>query len=448
MSTVETLDKLERRITISIPRDEVQAEVDKQLKIRARTARAPGFRPGKVPLKMVAAQYEPEIRANILHEKIDAAFTTTTNDNSLRVAGHPRIEHKTGDGVPETHFAFDAIFEVYPEVKVGDLSAMTLEKYSTDITDAEVDDTIMVLRKRQAHFHVRGEQGEHGDGGPDTSAQNGDMVIIDFAGTIDGNEFEGGKTEGYAFVLGEGQMLPEFEQAVLGMRAGETKTFPLTFPENYHGKDVAGKTAEFKVSVSKTEWPHLPEIDADFIKSMGVASGELSDLREEIRANLVRESDTRVKSKNKDSVMEALLAAVDFDVPNALVEREIDNLFELTRQNMAQNGQDPSSLNVPRALFNRQAERRVRLGLIVGELIDQNKLKAEPEQVRAQIESIASSYQEPQMIVNYYYGDRNRLAEVESMVLEDNIVNYVLGKAQVTEKVLPFKELMSPGATA
>lgn len=447
MATVETLEKLERRITISLPRDEVQTEVDKQLKIRARTAKAPGFRPGKVPLKMVAAQYEPEIRANVLNNKIHEIFSATASDNNLRVAGFPRIEAKTDD-VPENHVAFHAIFEVYPEVTLGDMSQLEIEKIKTDITDAEIDSTIDVLRKRQAHFHPRGEQGAHGDGGPDQSAQKGDMVTIDFLGTIDGVEFEGGKSEGFAFVLGEGQMLEGFDAAIPGMKIGESKKFPLTFPENYHGKDVAGKTAEFTVKLNQVEWAHMPEVDADFVKALGIASGEVSALRDEIRDNLVRESDTRIKSTNKDNVMDALEKLAQFDLPKALVEQEIENLMEMARQNMAQRGQDMSKVNIPPAIFTAQAERRVRLGLILADLVKLHNLNASPEQMRAQVEDLAKSYQDPQMVINYYYGNKERMDEVASMVLEENVMNYVLTQAKVTEKTIPFNELMGQKAAA
>lgn len=445
MATVETLEKLERRITISIPRDVVQTEVEKQIKVRARTAKAPGFRPGKVPMKMVAAQYEPEIRANVLNNKIHEVFSATAAENNLRVAGYPRIEAKTDD-VPETHIAFHAIFEVYPEVKLGDLTQLEIEKIKTDITEAEVDSTLEVLRKRQTHYHPRGDQGDHGDGGADLSAKNGDRVTVDFRGTIDGVEFDGGQSEGFTFVLGEGQMLPEFEAAALGMTPGESKKFPLSFPADYHGKDVAGKTAEFTIMLTQVEWAHMPEVNADFVKSMGIASGEVSDLRKEIHENLIRESEARVKSTNKDKVMAALEKAAEFDLPKALVEQETHNLLEMARQNMAQRGQDPSKLNLPPEIFAPQAERRVRLGLILGDLVKLHDLKASPDQVRAQVESLAKSYQDPQMVINYYYGDKNRMEEVESMVLEDNVMAYVLGQAKVTEKVVSFNDLMEQQA--
>ncbi|RJX32625.1 MAG: trigger factor [Oxalobacter sp.] len=443
MATVETLDKLERRITINIPRDEVKTEVDKRLKARARTAKAPGFRPGKVPMKMIEAQFGHDITTSVLEQKIHEVFSTSASANNLRVAGYPRIEIKTGSELLETHYAFNATFEVYPEFSMGDLSALAIEKVKVDIDESEVDNTINVLRKGRAEFHARGVQGKYGDGGSDISAHNGDMVTINFNGTIDGVEFEGGKSEGYAFVLGDGQMLPAFETAVLGMRVGEEKKFPLTFPADYHGKDVAGKTAEFTVSVSQIEWPHLPEVDAEFVKSLGLASGEVSDMRAEIRDSLVRESETRLKAINKQNVLDALNKAATFDVPKALVDQEVNQLIEMAKTSIAQMGRDPLNSKLPVELFTEQAERRVRLGLILGDLVEANQLKATPEQIRAQVEALAKSYQDPQMVINYYYGDKNRMAEVESMVLEDNVVNHVLDKASVTDKTMPFEELMA-----
>jgi trigger factor len=446
MAPVETLEKLERRITISIPRDEVQSEVDKLLQVRARTAKAPGFRQGKVPMKMVAAQHEHEIRANVLHEKIGAVFSATASEHNLRVAGYPRIDAKLGDDVPATHIAFHATFEVYPEIKIGDLSVVEIEKAITEIAESEIEKTVNILRKRQAHYHVKGEKGEHGDGGPDQTAQSGDRVTIDFVGTLEGVEFPGGKADDYAFILGEGQMLPEFETAITGMRVGDVKKFPLPFPEDYQSADVAGKTAEFTVTLKKLEWAHMPEIDADFVKALGIESGDVNLMRADINDNLVRESDIRLKELNKNHVMDALLKVAEFDVPKALVDQEIEHLVKMMRQNMAQNGMDPANLSLPPEVFAPQADRRVRLGLILGDLVKKHDLKATAEQIRAKVESLAKSYQDPEMVINYYYGDSNRIAEVESLVVEDNVLNFVLGQAKIKEKMVPFSELMSQKA--
>lgn len=269
---------------------------------------------------------------------------------------------------------------------------------------------------------------------------------MDFVGKIDGVEFAGGKAEDFAFVLGEGRMLPEFEAATLGLRSGESKTFPLSFPADYHGKDVAGKTAEFTVTLKKLEWAHLPEVDAEFAKSLGVDDGDLVKMRADIKENLEREVKGRVKAKTKDSVMDALVKAVEFDVPKSLVEQDGQRLAEMTRQDMAQRGMNVADVPFPPELFTVQAERRVRLGLILAELVKANNLQATAEQIKAQVEDFAQSYEDPQQVVKYYFSDRNRLAEVEALVLEENVVNYVLGKSKVTDKVLPFDELMGNNA--
>jgi trigger factor len=445
-TAVETLEKLERRMTITLPLADVKAEVEKRLKIRARTAKAPGFRPGKVPMKMVAQQYGYQVETEVLNDKVGRAFNDAAAENNLRVAGFPRIEPKTGAG--EDVVAFDATFEIYPEVKIGDLSGAEVEKVTSAVTDAEIDKTIDILRKQRVHFHVKGEQGAHGDGGADQSAQNGDRVTIDFVGKIDGVEFQGGKAEDFPFVLGEGRMLPEFEAAVLGLKVGESKTFPLTFPEDYHGKDVAGKTAEFTITVKKVEWAHLPEVDAEFAKSLGIADGDLAKMRDDIKTNLEREVNNRVKSKTKDSVMNALIKVAELDVPKALIEQDVDRLVEMTREDMAQRGMNVKDMPFPRELFTAQAERRVRLGLILAEVVKANNLEATADQVKAQVEDFAQSYEDPQQVLKYYYSDRRRLAEVEALVLEENVVNYVLGKAKVTEKPVSFDELMGNNAQA
>jgi trigger factor len=441
-TAVETLNKLERRITITLPLADVQSEVEKRLKIRARTAKAPGFRPGKVPMKMVAAQYGFQVENEVLNDQVGRAFASATNENNLRVAGFPKIEPKADDAVPEGSVVFDATFEVYPEVKIGDLAAAEVEKTKAEVSDAEIDKTIDILRKQRVHYHAKGEQGAHGDGGSDQTAQNGNRVTVDFTGTIDGVEFQGGKANDYAFVLGEGRMLAEFEAATIGLKVGESKVFSLAFPADYHGKDVAGKNAEFTITLKKIEWAHLPEVDAEFAKSLGVENGDMAKMREDIKLNLEREVGARVKAKNKDSVMEALIKAAELDVPKALVDQDTQRLIEMTRQDMQQRGMNVKDMALPAELFTAQAERRVRLGLILAEIVKQNNLQATPEQVKAQVEDFAQSYEDPQQVLKYYFGDRQRLAEVEALVLEENVVNYVLGQAKVTEKTVAFDDLM------
>ncbi|NIA56094.1 trigger factor [Massilia sp. TW-1] len=444
-TAVENLGKLERRLTLSFPLSDVRTEVEKRLKRQAKTARAPGFRPGKVPMKMVAAQYGYQIESDVLNDKVGQAFSNAASEAQLRVAGMPKIEPK--QDAPEGMLAFDATFEVYPEVSLPELANVEIETVKTEVTDAEIDKTIDILRKQRVHYHTKGEAGEHGDGGEPVAA-NGDRVTVDFVGVIDGVEFPGGKAEDYAFVLGEGRMLPEFEAATVGLKVGEAKTFPLAFPEDYHGKDVAGKTAEFTITLKKLEWAHLPEVDAEFAKSLGIEDGSIEKMREDIKVNLEREVNARIKARNKEAVMDALVKHTEMDVPKVMIEQDSERLAEQTRQDMAQRGMDVKSLPFPADLFATKAERRVRLGLILSQLVQENNLQATQEQVKAQIEDFSQSYEDPKEVLKYYYSDRRRLGEVEALVLEENVVNYVLGKAKVTTKDIAFDELMGSVAQA
>jgi len=447
-TAVETLDKLERRLTITLPVADVKAEVEKRLKVRARTVKAPGFRPGKVPMKMVAAQYGYQVETEVLNDKVGRAFNEAANENNLRVAGFPRIEPKATAEADAEALVFDATFEVYPEVKVGELSAAEVEETSVEISEAEIDKTIEILRKQRVHYHTKGEQSAHGDGGADLTAQNDDRVTIDFSGKIDGVEFAGGQATDFVYVLGEGRMLPEFEAATIGLKIGEQKVFPLAFPADYHGKDVAGKTAEFTITLKKLEWAHLPEVDAEFAKSLGVEDGNIEKMRADVKQNLQREVGSRAKAKTKDSVMDALIKVCEFELPKALVDQDVQRLIESARADMTARGMKVKDMPFPPELFTAQAERRVRLGLILADVVKAHNLQATPEQVRTQVEEFAEAYEDPKQVVKYYYSDRRRLAEVEALVLEENVVNYVLGQAKVTKKSVAFDELMGNNAQA
>ncbi|MFC5512558.1 trigger factor [Massilia jejuensis] len=444
-TAVETLDKLERRLTITFPLSDVRSEVEKRLKKQAKTAKAPGFRPGKVPLKMVAAQYGYQIESDVLNDRVGRAFNDAANENGLRVAGFPKIEPK--EDAAEGMLSFDATFEVFPEVVIGDLSSVEVETVAADVSDAEIDKTIDILRKQRVHYHTKGEAGEHGDGGEPVAA-DGDRVTVDFVGVIDGVEFSGGKADDYAFVLGEGRMLPEFEAATVGLKVGESKTFPLAFPEDYHGKDVAGKTAEFTITLKKLEWAHMPAVDEEFAKSLGIEDGSIEKMRADIKMNLEREVSARVKARNKEAVMDALVKVTGMDVPTVMIQQDAERLAEQTRQDMTQRGMDVKNMPFPTELFAEKAERRVRLGLILSQLVADNNLQATQEQVKAQIEDFAQSYEDPKEVLKYYYSDRRRLSEVEALVLEENVVNYVLGKAKVSTKAVAFDELMGSNPQA
>lgn len=444
---VEELGKLERRLSISLALADIEKEVDARLKRLSRTIKMAGFRPGKVPLKIVAKQYGFQVQSDVLNERVGSAFNKAIEEHHLRVAGSPNIAPRSGDKSPEGEVAFDATFEVYPEVKIGDLSAIEVEVPQTEAGEAEVEKTLEILRKQRVHYHARGETSEHGDGGVKKAVEGDDRVTVDFEGTIGGLPFEGGSASGFTFVLGEGRMLAEFEAAVRGMQPGESKLFDLTFPSDYHGKDVAGKAAQFKLTLRTVEWPHIPEVDAAFAQSLGIEDGDLAKMRADIHANLQREIKKRIFARTKDNVMDALLKAADLEIPKALVENESARLMETTRQDLRQRGMKVEDVPFPAELFKTQAERRVRLGLIVADLVKTRSLAAKPEQIKSHVEDLAKSYENPTEVVRWYYSERKRLAEIEALVLEENVVNYVIGQVKTKSTPVAFDDLMG-SATA
>lgn len=430
--TVETLDKLERKMTLTLPVNAIQSEVDARLKKLARTVKMDGFRPGKVPMSVVTQRYGYSVHFEVMNDKVGEAFAAAANEAKLRVAGQPKITEK--EGAPDGELAFDAVFEVYPEVKIDDLSGAEVEKTSTEVTDAAIDRTLDILRKQRRTFAQRAQ---------DAAVQDGDRVTVDFEGKIDGEPFEGGKAEDFQFMVGEGQMLKEFEEAVRGMKTGESKTFPLAFPADYHGKDVAGKTADFMVTVKKVEAANLPEISEAFAKSLGIADGTVEALRADIRKNLEREVKFRLLARNKQAAMDALVAKSELDLPKSIVQNEIDRLIESQRAELKQRGlKDVEKLPIPEDIVRPQAERRVRLGLVVAELVRTNDLEAKPEQIKQHIEELAASYERPADVVRWYYSDNRRMAEVEAIVIENNVTEFILSKAKAVEKKIEFDELM------
>ncbi|AEG92668.1 trigger factor [Ramlibacter tataouinensis] len=434
--TVETLDKLERKITLTLPASVIQSEVDTRLKRLARTVKMDGFRPGKVPVNVVAQRYGYSVHYEVMNDKVGEAFAQAANEAKLRVAGQPRITEK--DQSPEGQLAFDAVFEVYPEIKIGELSGAEVEKVSAEVTDAAIDRTLDILRKQRRTFAQRPQ---------DAAAQDGDRVTVDFEGKIDGEPFQGGKAEDFQFLVGEGQMLKEFEDAVRGMKSGESKTFPLAFPADYHGKDVAGKQADFMVTVKKIEAAHLPEVNEQLAKSLGIPDATVEGLRADIRKNLEREVRFRLLARNKQAVMDALLAKAELDLPKSIVQAEVDRMIEGARADLKQRGvKDADKAPIPEEMFRPQAERRVRLGLVVAELVRTHNLQAKPEQIKAHVDELASSYEKPAEVVRWYYGDNRRLAEVEAMVIENNVTEYVLSQAKVNQKQVAFDELMGNNA--
>ncbi|MBL8329857.1 MAG: trigger factor [Rubrivivax sp.] len=431
--TVETLEKLERRITLTVAASEIGQEVETRLKRLSRTVKADGFRPGKVPMSFVSQRYGYSVQYEVVNDRIGKAFSDAATEAKLRVAGTPRITQK--EEAPEGQLAFDATFEIYPEVAIGDLSGVEVERVSTEVTDAAIDRTIEILRKQRRTFAQRPAA---------EGAAEADRVTIDFEGTIDGEPFEGGKAEAFQFVIGEGQMLEQFDKGVRGMKVGESKTFPLQFPEDYQGKDVAGKEADFLVTMKKIEAAHLPEVDDAFAKSLGIANASVEGLRADVRKNLDREVKFRVLSRNKAAVMDALVQVSTLELPKALVTSEVERMTESARADLKQRGiKDADTAPIPAEIFQPQAEKRVRLGLIVAELVKANNLQARPDQLQKHIEEVSQSYEKPAEVMRYYLTDRSRMAEVEAIVIENNVTEHVLGKAKVLDKVLPFDDLMS-----
>ena len=430
--TIETLNGLERRFNLSISADLIDKEVTTRLQRLSRTVRMSGFRPGKVPIKMVASTYGPQVQSEVLSDAIQKAFSDAVTEQKLNVAGYPRIEPaKQAEGAAnDNKFEFTATFEIYPEVKLGDLSTLGIEKPVAAVDDAEIDKTLEILRKQRIEYADVQRAG-----------QKDDRVTLDFVGKIDGVPFQGGSANDFNFVLGGGQMLPEFDTAATGLGPGAENTFDLKFPDDYQGKEVAGKTAQFTITVKKVEEGKLPALDADFAISLGIADGDIAKMREDVKANLEREVKKRLQARIKTAVMDLMYSSTQVEVPKALVEMDVERLTEQAKADLAQRG-IKQDMPLPPDLFTEQAKRRVALGLILNEMVKSNGLEAKAEQVRAIVDEFAQSYEDPTEVVRWYYSDKQRLADVEALALEDNVVSYVLSKAKVTDKAVPFDELM------
>lgn len=431
---VEQLGALERRVSMSVTVQDVDRQVDDRLKKLARNVKMPGFRPGRVPMKMVVQQYGPQVRSEVLGDAVQKAFTDVVKESKLRVAGQPRIEKKDG-AADAAQFEFSATFEVYPEVKVGDVSAKSIERPQVTVDDAAIERTLEILRKQRVTYAPAAR-----------AAQDGDRVTVDFEGKIGGETFPGGKAAAFPFVLGEKRMLPEFEKNTLGLKTGDSREFDITFPEDYHGKDVAGKTATFSVQVKQVEEPKLPALDADFAKQLGVADGNLDQMRVEVRANVEREVKKRVDARLKAQALQALLDSAPLELPKALVQMETQHLVEQAAAELQAKGLKLEQLPFDPQVFETNAKRRVSLGLIIGELARVEKLQPKPADVRALIEAESQSYEHPAEVVKWFYMQPQRLSEMEGLALESNVVAWVLSKAKVEDKPMPFDDLMGGAA--
>ncbi len=423
-ATVETLDGLTRRVNLNLNREQVETEVKKRLARVAKTVRMDGFRPGKAPMNIVSARYGGEIRGEVLTDALQEAFSESMNANKLAVAGYPRF-------APGEEGAFTATFEVFPEITLGDVSQIKVTRPVVEVGDADVDRTLEVLRKQRIHYHP-----------VDRAAQEGDRVHLDYLGKIDGEPFQGGEAKDFPVILGEGRTLKDFEGNLMGMKAGETKTFDVAFPEDYFAKELAGKTATFEATIKSVHEAHLPEVDDAFAQSMGVHEGGVAKLREEIATNLQRESKRRIMSKVKEQVLNGLLESTPFDVPSSLVAMERRALLEKAINDLKARGMKDSDIKMNDDIFEPQAKRRVSLGLLMDHIVTSQGLTAQDDQVRALVDEFSQSYEDPAEVVTWYYQDPSRLKEAKGLVLEENVVNWVIGKAQVTDEPTTLEKLM------
>ena len=432
-SNQQPASPLERRIDMAVPMAEIEKQVEQRLRKMARTVKMSGFRPGKVPFKMVQQHYGDQARSEAIGEAVEKAFGEAVRSQNLRVAGYPRIEPKGGED--QGQLEFSAVFEVYPEVRLNGVAEREIERPQIEVGEAEVDKTIEVLRKQRTTFSPAAR-----------AAASGDRVTIDFTGRLNGEVFQGRQATDYPVVLGEGRMLPDFEKGIVGLNAGESRTFDLTFPEDYQVKELAGKQVSFEVTLKGLEAPQLPAVDAAFAKSLGIEDGDTAKMRAEIRANLESEVGKRIRARVKEQAMQALLDANPLDVPKVLIEQEAESMAEAARQDLANRGMDIKNMPVDASWFGAQAERRVKLGLIIAEAVKQNGLQAKPEQVRALIDEQAQSYEQPEEVVRWYYSQPQRLAQVEALAIEENVVSWVVANAKTADKAVAFDELMGNAA--
>ena len=435
-TTIETLSQLERRLNVAVPLAQIEGEVEKRLARLAKTVKLPGFRPGKVPLKMVVQQYGPSVRSDVISDAVQTSFNEAVREQNLKVAGYPRIEPRQGADASGGAFEFSAVFEVYPEIRLGDIASIAIERPQVEVTPADIDRTLDVLRKQRAVYEPAAR-----------GAQSGDRTLVDFTGTIDGVEFPGGQARDFAINLGEGHMLPEFEAALQGAVAGDTREFALTFPADYHGKEVAGKTAQFSLTVKQVTAPDVPPLDSAFATAFGIKSGNVDDLRTEVESNLKLELKRKLDATLKEQALKGLRQTSQLTLPKSLVDQEAMQLARRMAANLQQQGMKPEDIKLSPDMFRPQAEERVALGLILAEVVRDKNLEARPEQVRALVQDVAQTYEQPDAVVRWHFEQPERLSEFEALAVERNVVEWVLGQARVIDKPTTFEALMGPAKT-
>lgn len=421
--SVESGVGLERRMRIDLPFERIQGEVDKRLQQMARSARLPGFRPGKVPLKLLRQRYGEQLQQEVFGELVQSSFSEAVAQESLRPAGMPRIEPEIDRG--EQRFGYTAVFEVLPQFELASLAGKVVKRPVAQVTDDDLEAMIERLRAQRKTWAPT-----------DGPAVSGHRLTVSYAGTIDGEPFEGGSSSDTQVELGSGRMIPGFEEGLIGASAGETRALELQFPDTYHRKELAGRPVHFEVKVDAVLQPVLPEVDAAFARNLGIEDGDLERFRADVRANLERELAQRTKARTKEQVMDLLVSANTIEIPAVLVQEEIRSLKDQMRQNIG-----GGRMELPDNLFEDSARRRVALGLIIAEIVKQNGIKADPARIRAAVEDMAVTYEQPQEVIDYYYGDRQRLAPVESLVLEEQVMDWVLDQVTVENESLSFAQL-------
>jgi len=434
--SVETVQGLERKITVEVPAENIQDAVNERLQSISKTARIKGFRPGKIPYKVVQKRFGPQVRNEVLGDVINNSFRDAVVQEKLRPAGSPQIEPVSDLDSPDASlpFTYTATFEVYPEFEPRFDSSIKVEKAVVEISDDDVNEMVDNLCKQRTEYVD-----------VDRASVDEDQVVIDFTGSIDGEEFEGGKAESAPLVLGSGAMIPGFEDQLVGVTKGEEKTIKVDFPEQYHASELAGKEASFDITVHAVKEPEVPELDEELVKSFGIEDGKIESLRADIRKNMDRELQQRLDASVKEQVMEGLLELNNIDVPKALIQEEIGRLRE---QMSGQMPPDADSSQLPDELFEGEANKRVRLGLVIGEIVRQQEIKADAAAVRQEVETMASTYQEPQQVIDYYYGNPQMLQNIEGLILEKAVTDCVLDSATVENKNSTFKETMNPEPAA
>ncbi len=431
--SVENVSGLERRVKIAVPADQVEQAVNKKINQAARTIKMDGFRVGKVPLNVIKKRYGASIRAEALDDIIRDAYVSAIQQTELKVAGFPNIEPISFAEGKDVEFA--AVVEVYPEVTLGDFSALAVERPTSEVTDADVETMIANLRRQRAKWEESSE-----------AAADQDRLTIDFEGSVNGEVFEGGTAQDFAIVIGSKRMIPGFEEQLVGSTAGEEKVITVTFPADYQAENLAGKEAQFKINVKKVVKPTLPELDATFLEAFGVKDGSVDQFRADVRKNMERELRNGVRAKVKSAVFDALVKANSIELPKALVAEEISRQRQQAIQQFGgQNAQIKPEM-LPDELFKEQSERSVALGLLVSEIIRANEITVDAERVRALVDEVAQSYEQPEEVVKWYYSSKEQMAQVQSAVLEDQVVDLVLAKAQITDKAVGYEELLRPQA--